>query len=57
MKKGLPYCCDAMRSNLDYRCDEHPDPFDGPDNLIYYASFTAPDDTIYLFAFHLFSYF
>jgi len=26
-----------MRSNIDYRCDEHPDPFDCADNLIYYS--------------------
>jgi hypothetical protein len=31
------HCCDTMRSKIDYRCDEHPHPFDCADNLIYYS--------------------
>lgn len=30
------HCCDRMRDQIDYRCDQHPDPFDCPDNLIAY---------------------
>ncbi len=26
-----------MKSKVDYRCDEHADPFDCPDALIYYS--------------------
>lgn len=26
-----------MRSQIDYRCDKHPDPFDCPDNLVDYS--------------------
>jgi hypothetical protein len=25
-----------MREQAEYRCDQHPDPFDCPDNLVYY---------------------
>ena len=31
------HCCAAMKSQIDYRCDEHDDPFDCADNLIYYS--------------------
>ncbi len=34
MKK---YCCDTMRHQVMYRCDQHPNPFDCPDNLIMYS--------------------
>jgi hypothetical protein len=27
-----------MRSNVEMRCDEHPDPFDCPDNLVWHSA-------------------
>ncbi len=32
----MDYCCKQMKRNVEYRCDEHPSPFDCPDNLIIY---------------------
>jgi hypothetical protein len=26
-----------MAANVNHRCDQHPDPFDCPDNLIYFS--------------------
>jgi len=31
------HCCERMELDLNQRCDMHPDPFDCPDNLIYYS--------------------
>jgi hypothetical protein len=30
------HCCNMMQDNVLYRCNQHPNPFDCPDNLIYY---------------------
>jgi hypothetical protein len=30
------YCCTMMQTNVEGRCDKHPDPFDCLDNLIRY---------------------
>lgn len=30
------HCCEAMRQKLDYKCEQHPNPYDCPDNLIVY---------------------
>jgi hypothetical protein len=35
------HCCEMMRENVTHRCEIHPNPFDCPDNLIY---FNAQDD-------------
>lgn len=33
--EGVPsYCCQDMREMVEYRCDEHPDPYDCADNVI-----------------------
>jgi len=34
------HCCDVMRRNINHRCDIHANPFDCPDNLIYYGEST-----------------
>lgn len=34
MKK---HCCDEMTIRVNHRCVQHPDPFECPDNLIYYS--------------------
>jgi hypothetical protein len=28
------YCCEAMRTHVEYRCSDHPDPYDCPDNVV-----------------------
>jgi hypothetical protein len=33
----MKHCCDVMQHQVDYRCDQHHDPFDCPDNLIHYS--------------------
>lgn len=33
----MKHCCDEMQRQAEYRCDQHPDPFDCPDNLIRFA--------------------
>jgi len=30
------YCCEAMKYQVNLRCEQHPDPFDCADNLINY---------------------
>jgi hypothetical protein len=30
----VAYCCPAMRKHVEYRCPDHPDPYDCPDNVI-----------------------
>ena len=32
------HCCETMTSNIDQRCDHHSDPFECPDNLIYFSA-------------------
>jgi hypothetical protein len=31
------YCCGTMKYQLNLRCDQHPDPLDCVDQLIYYS--------------------
>jgi hypothetical protein len=31
------HCCDDMRRNLDFHCEQHESPFDCPDALVYYS--------------------
>ncbi len=31
------HCCEAMTQHVNYACDQHPDPFECPDNLLYYS--------------------
>jgi hypothetical protein len=33
---GRRHCCRWMKAAVDYRCEQHPNPFDCPDSLIYY---------------------
>jgi hypothetical protein len=33
----LQHCCDDMRRNLDFHCEQHESPFECPDALIYYS--------------------
>lgn len=33
----MKYCCKKMKKNVEQKCSIHPNPFDCPDNLIYYA--------------------
>ncbi len=35
------YCCEKMQEELSRRCDQHPDPFDCPDNLVYCSEETG----------------
>jgi hypothetical protein len=28
------WCCDALRERAEYRCPDHDDPFDCPDNIV-----------------------
>ena len=28
------YCCQDMQYQVEYRCEQHPDPYDCPDNVI-----------------------
>jgi hypothetical protein len=41
--QAVTFCCEMMKDNAEKRCDEHPDPFDCPDNLI----FCSPRDDRY----------
>jgi hypothetical protein len=34
----MKHCCDSMAYHANYRCAEHPDPFDCPDNIICYSA-------------------
>jgi len=38
MSEEKRHCCDEMARQADRRCDTHPDPFDCPDNPIFYAA-------------------
>jgi hypothetical protein len=31
------YCCEEMKSQVGYRCAQHPDPFDCADKLIHFS--------------------
>lgn len=28
------YCCEALSTHTEYRCPDHPDPYDCPDNVV-----------------------
>jgi len=30
----MTVCCEMMRSNLDHKCEQHPDPYDCPDAVV-----------------------
>ena len=30
------HCCETMAYHATHRCDEHPDPFDCPDNVVWF---------------------
>lgn len=36
MKSKKVYCCAEMEKNVNYKCPEHKDPFECPDNLVCY---------------------
>lgn len=36
-RKHKRHCCEQMTERINYRCSQHPDVFDCPDNLIYYS--------------------
>lgn len=31
------YCCESMKTQIEFKCDIHKDSFDCPDSLIYYS--------------------
>lgn len=33
----MKYCCEQMKSHVEYKCEIHESPFDCPDNLIYHS--------------------
>lgn len=33
----MKHCCEMMETQINHKCDQHEDPFDCPDNLIYYS--------------------
>jgi hypothetical protein len=33
----MKHCCKLMDYYADYRCEQHPNPFDCPDNVIYFS--------------------
>ena len=39
------HCCEYMQYHATYRCDQHPNPFDCPDNVVIYD---AESDSYYL---------
>lgn len=36
MKSIKKYCCEEMEKNINDKCPMHNDPFDCPDNLVFY---------------------
>jgi hypothetical protein len=36
MAQAKQHCCEQMEERINYRCSQHPNPFDCPDNLISY---------------------
>jgi hypothetical protein len=34
---NMEFCCEQMRINVEHKCKTHKNPFDCPDNLIYYS--------------------
>jgi hypothetical protein len=35
---AVTFCCEMMRRNVEARCDQHPDPFDCPDTVVFYSA-------------------
>lgn len=33
----MKHCCEMMETQINNKCDQHEDPFDCPNNLIYYS--------------------
>jgi hypothetical protein len=33
----MTYCCDDMRSQVEYRCPDHPDPYECTDNIVVFS--------------------
>ncbi|WP_145526100.1 DUF6980 family protein [Yersinia rohdei] len=33
----MRHCCERMETQVNYKCEDHADPFSCPDNLIYYS--------------------
>lgn len=33
----MKYCCETMNKQINHKCDQHSDPFDCPDNLMFYS--------------------
>jgi hypothetical protein len=31
-------CCGVMEAELERKCEEHPEPFDCPDQIVYYSA-------------------
>jgi len=36
-RKKTFFCCDAMHNQIEYTCEQHPDPHECPDKLIAYT--------------------
>lgn len=36
--KGYHYCCEMMQQQVEHQCEQHADPFECPDNLVYYSA-------------------
>ncbi|SCF13553.1 hypothetical protein GA0070607_5965 [Micromonospora coriariae] len=41
----MGFCCEMMRDKVETECDQHPNPFECPDNLIYHQP--EPSDERY----------
>ena len=33
----MDYCCDQIKKKVEFKCEEHPDPFECADSVIYYS--------------------
>ncbi|MCW8831515.1 MAG: hypothetical protein OQK32_08370 [Gammaproteobacteria bacterium] len=33
----MKHCCEVMQTQVTHKCEQHPDPFECPDSLIYYS--------------------
>lgn len=32
----MKHCCEMMKDNVEHKCEQHPSPFDCPDNIIFF---------------------
>ena len=32
----MKHCCEMMKHNVEHKCEQHPSPFDCPDNIIFF---------------------